>query len=123
LNFSNIVRFRLAPSGTRTKRVAPFSFAALAAAMTSPKGGIAPASPPVVTRGLRTVVTILATAPGLDREQGRKLDLVGGEIRTMYLLGAIQRIVEGQFQRLRDGGDGPELRRIVVRPGFEPIGG
>jgi hypothetical protein len=61
----------------------------------------------VIARGLRTVRAILGTAPGLDRQQRRKLDVVRGVMRTVHGVRAVQEIVERQVDERRHGGDGP----------------
>jgi hypothetical protein len=60
-----------------------------------------------VMRRLRAVAAVLRTATGLDRQQGRQLDGIGGMILPMHFLGAEQQIVEWQFEQADDGVGGP----------------
>ena len=52
--------------------------------------------PGVEMRALRAIGAILRAAAGLDRQQGRDLDLVGVEMRAMHRLGLENQVVERQ---------------------------
>jgi hypothetical protein len=100
------------------KRVAPLSLAALAAADDRLDIQQRLALGLAVMRRLRAVAAVLGTAAGLDRQQGRQLDGIGGVILPMHFLGAEQQLVEGQFEQADDGVGGPaQLRNGGGRSG------
>ena len=87
---------------------------------TAPTSSIGSASTAgVVARRLRAVRAVLGAAAGLDRQQRRELDGIGGVMRAVRLLRPEQELGERQLEQRLDRGDRPACacRRSGMRVG------
>ncbi|MNZ55075.1 hypothetical protein D3C78_729930 [compost metagenome] len=65
--------------------------------------------PGVVVAGLWTIFAIFRAGAGLDRQQGRHLDAVGVEMRTVHRLRLEQQVVEWLNEECFDFGQSPVM--------------
>ncbi|MCY1395526.1 hypothetical protein D9M71_104710 [compost metagenome] len=63
----------------------------------------------VVVTGLRTIFAIFRAGAGLDRQQGRHLDAVGVEMRTVHRLRLEQQVIEWLNEECFDFGQSPVM--------------
>ena len=64
--------------------------------------------------GLAAIAAILGAAPGLDREQGGELDLVGRMPAAVGVLGLPEEVEEGEIEERADFLPGPVGSYFVI---------